>query len=251
MADIGAGEQSPYTANSQYQVIAFIVRQMMARLDTMKLVKVTAVTGGGGAVAAAGTVDVQILVSQIDGDGKTTPHGVVNNIPWYRMQGGRNAVIMDPKVDDIGYVVCADRDISALKAASSKGISPPGSRRRYSISDGIYVGGALNETPEQYIVFTDDTIKVVDKTGNVVELKSTGIELTPHGALPVKVNGNLVVTGNLQLGGSVLAQAGGVYGGIIATSGDVTAGGKSLKTHTHSQGPDSRGDTEVNTSQPL
>jgi hypothetical protein len=247
----GAGQQTPTDGNSDFTVITFIVRQMLAQLDTMKLVKVVKVTGGGGAIAAAGTVDVQLLVNQIDGDGNATENGVVHGVPWYRLQGGKNAVICDPQVGDVGFVVVSDRDISNLKAPGAKKQVNPGSFRKYSVADGVYIGGALNETPDQHIVFTDDTIKITDKTGNVIEMKSSGIELTPSGALPVTVNGNLIVTGNFQLGGSVLSQAGAVYAGNIETTGDVIAGGKSVKTHTHSQGADSHGDNEVDTSAPL
>ncbi len=127
---------------------------------------------------------------------------------------------------------------------STKAQANPGSLRKYNVSDGVYVGGLLNETPEQYVLFTADTIKVGDKTGNVVEMKSTGIELAPSGALPVKVIGNLIVTGNFQLGGNVLSQVGGVYGGNFVTSGLITANGVGLSTHHHTQAADSHGDTE-------
>lgn len=245
----GAGQLDPLDANSDFSVIAFIVRQMMAQLDTMKLVKVTKVTGGAGALGAAGTVDVQLLVNQLDGSGNSTPNGVVYGIPYFRLQGGKNAVICDPVVDDVGFVVCSDRDISNVK--SKKGQANPGSYRRYNVSDGVYVGGVLNETPEQWIRFTEDTVEVGDKTGNVVKLSSAGIEFTPHGALPVKVNGNLIVTGNLLLGGNLLAEAGTRYAGNLDTSGDVIAGTVHLKTHTHTQANDSHGDVEGVISAPV
>lgn len=238
----GAGQADPFDANSDFSVISFIVRQMVAGLDTMKLVKVVKVTEGGGAVAAAGTVDVQLLVNQIDGSGNATPNGVVYGIPWYRLQGGKNAIILDPKVDDVGYVDVSDRDISNVKA--KRGQANPGSFRKYNVSDGVYVGGVLNDTPEQWIRFTDDTIEVGDKTGNVVKLSSAGIELTPSGVLPVKVNGNLIVTGNFQLGGLLKAVDGTGYASNIVTTGEVTAGSIGLKTHHHTQAADSHGDTE-------
>src|ERR1700688_3354724 len=139
--DAGYGQQTPSDPNTEYTSIAFIVRSMMAKMDTMKLVKVTAVHGGGGAIAAAGTVDVQPLVNQIDGASPphATPHGTVYGIPWWRLQGGSSAVICDPIVGDLGYVICADRDISVVKGTGAVG--NPGSLRRFNIADGIYVGG--------------------------------------------------------------------------------------------------------------
>lgn len=249
----GAGQQDPFDSNSDFAVIAFIVEQMMAQLDTMKLVKVVKVTGGAGALAIAGTVDVQLLVNQIDGSGNSTPNGVVYGIPWFRMQGGKNAIICDPLVDDIGFVVCSDRDISNVKA--KKGQANPGSYRRYNVSDGVYVGGVLNAVPEQWVRFTTDMVEVGDKTGNVVKLSSTGIELTPHGALPVKVNGNLIVTGNFQLGGLLESVDGTLYTGKIWTGGEIvsrvgTGGAVSLSTHVHTQPNDGHGDVEQPTAAP-
>lgn len=246
----GAGQQDPSDSNSDFSVTTFIVRQMMAQMDTMKLSKVVAVTPStAGAVGPAGTVDVQLLVNDVDGSNNATPSGTVYGLPYFRLGGGKNAVICDPVVGDVGFVVVSDRDISSVKSAKKQ--SNPGSLRKYNVADGVYVGGILSDAPDQYVRFTEDTIEVRDKTGNVVKLSSTGIELTPHGTLPVTVTGKLVVTGDLWLTGSVLGAAGVEYAGTFATTGDVTAGGKSLKTHTHSQGTDSHGDTEANTSAPL
>lgn len=252
----GAGQQDPADSNSDFDVTCFIIRQMMAQLDTMKLVKVMAVTGGGGALAHAGTVDVQPLVNLIDGSGNATKHGTVYGIPWMRLQGGTGAVILDPAVGDVGYVLCADRDISNVKGLTPGSVvqANPGSYRKYSIADGVYVGGLLNEVPAQYIAFSDSGIKIADRHGNVVETSATGIAITPKSGSPVTVNGPLVVTGNFQLGGSLLAQPGGVYGGNLVTSGAITSGtggsAVTLRTHTHTQAADSHGDTEQPTAAP-
>lgn len=247
----GAGQQDPGDSVSEFSVFRFRMQQILAQLDVMKLVKVVKVTGGG--IEGPGTVDVELLVNQIDGSDNASSSGTVYGLPWLRLQGGKNAVICDPKADDIGFVVCADRDISGVK--SKKGVANPGSRRKFSVSDGVYIGGILNGAPEQYILFSDDSIKVVDKTGNVLEMTSTGIELTPSGVLPVKVNGNLVVTGNFQLGGTIQSLPGALYTGAFQTSGDITAkagtgGSVTLSTHRHTQPNDNHGDTEQPTAAP-
>lgn len=238
--DFGYGQQDPGVPTSDFNATAFLVRQLISRLETMKLVKVMKVTPGegDGDVKKAGTVDVQPLVSQIDGNGNGTPHGTVYGIPWSRAQGGKNALIIDPEVGDIGYVVVSDRDISSVKENGGK-VGPAPTRRSYNIADGVYAGGALNVAPEQYLIFTADGVRLVDKTGNKIEWTSDGITLTPSGSLPVKVVGNLIVTGNLQLGGSILDDGGGLYpgnlhiGGTVTADTDVIGGGKSVKTHTH------------------
>lgn len=263
----GVGQQDPFDSNSANDVTFFIVRQMMAQLEKMKLVQVVKVTGGGNSVAAAGTVDVQLLVNQLDGGGNAIKQGVVYGVPWVRLQGGKSAVIVDPVKGDIGFVLCEDRDISNVKSAASGGKSPqanPGSYRRNSISDGIYIGAILGkDAPEQYLFFNPDGgtklldkfgnkvetltsgIKITDKSGNVVETTTSGIKLTPVSGMAVTVDGNLIVNQNLQLAGSLESVTGGIYGGLIKTSGDVQAGAISLTSHKHTQGNDSHGDTEV------
>lgn len=265
----------PNDAGDDFNKISFLVRQRIALLDTMKLVKVVAVHADGE-VAAAGTVDVQPLVSLIDGGGNVTAQGNVNGIPWSRAQGGKNAVICDPQVDDIGYVVVSDRDISGVKTAKKP--SPPGSRRQFNIADSIYAGGCLNVAPEQYLVFTATGVRLVDKSGNsvamtpdgmtltdskgnVVAMAAAGITMTPATGQPVTVNGKLIVTENivaqqnLQIAGLIQSDAGGVYGGAIHTAGAViagfgTGGQVGLQTHTHTQGNDGHGDAEQATNSP-
>lgn len=182
----GYGQQQPSDSNSHFNAVAFLVRQMTARMMTMKLVQIVDVHSNG-AVAAAGTVDVLPLVSQIDGNGNVSQQGTVFGIPWYRLQGGKNAVICDPQKGDIGYVDVSDRDISAVK--TNRKASAPGSFRRFDIADGVYVGGLLNDAPDQYLVFTDTGIKLADKNGNVIEMKSGSIAFTT--AL-LTVNGRVV-----------------------------------------------------------
>lgn len=179
----GYGQGNPSDFNSELNVDAFIHGQLTAENDTMKLVKVTAVHGGG--VAAAGTVDVQPLVSQIDGNGYGTPHGTVPGLPWSRVQGGNNAVICDPQVGDIGWVVAADRDISVVKSTQAAAL--PGSRRRFDISDGVYAGACLNTgVPNQYLIFTTTGVRLVDLNGNSVTMGPSGMTLADN-------NGNQIV----------------------------------------------------------
>ena len=70
----------------------------------------------------------------------------------------------------------------------------------------------------------------------------------------VNVIGNLVVTGGITWSG-VAQGAGGspaaFSGGLVNTGGDIVSDGKSLEGHTHPQGSDSNGDTEVDTGAPL
>ena len=70
----------------------------------------------------------------------------------------------------------------------------------------------------------------------------------------VNVIGNLVVTGGISWSGVAQGVGGSpaaFSGGLINTGGDIESDGISLEGHTHSQGNDSNGDTEVDTGAPL
>ena len=183
-----AGQAGLFDGNTPFNAAYFLVQQILGRVGTMKLVRVEAVTNEGE-LAPVGFVDVLPLVNLIDGLGNVTVQKTVFGLPYFRIQGGTNAVIMDPKVGDIGLCIISDRDISAVKAAREP--SPPGSRRRFDLADGVYIGGILNGVPEQYVRFTDDEIEVVSTTK--VTLRAPDIEL----------DGNVTATGTVKGPGNI------------------------------------------------
>lgn len=182
-----AGQASIPDGAGPFNQLYFLVQQMLGRVGTMKLVQIVAVTNDDD-LAAVGFVDVLPLVKLVDGLGNTTDQATVFGIPYFRIQGGTNAVIMDPKVGDLGLCIISDRDISAVKSAKEP--SPPGSKRRFDLADGVYIGGILNGVPEQYVRFADDLIEVVSPTkiklsAPTIELvgtaiKANNINLTTH-----------------------------------------------------------------------
>jgi hypothetical protein len=199
-SDIAAGQMDPGDTNSDFTVFSFIVEQMQAQLDIAKPVQVVAVHPGAGSPPVAGTVDVQILVSGLDGAGNGVQRGIVYGVPYFRIQGGPWAVVCDPAANDFGFVVCADRDISNV--VINPGIVLPGSRRQNSVSDGIYLGGCFNTIAEATIwLKTDGTWAITDKPGNVLEGTSNGIEATPVGTF--------IVHGDIHASGAVIAGFGG------------------------------------------
>lgn len=155
------GEQGAYSEASDYNAQSFLINQILNGRNVATLVQIKAVTNSGD-LSPVGYVDVLPLVNQLDGDNKAVPHGVVHNLPYFRMQGGTDAIILDPKVGDIGLAVFADRDISAVKA--NKKAANPGSKRRASMADGLYIGGFLNGVPDQYVQFSAAGIAMVSPT---------------------------------------------------------------------------------------
>lgn len=158
MANIPPGALKPSSTWGDYNNIIFVIRQAMVKLQTATLVRVESCTNNGG-VSPVGYVDVTPLVNQVDGAGNPTPHATIFGLPYLRIQGGANAIIIDPKPGDIGMAAFASRDISKVKATKQQ--ANPGSLRTYDYADGMYLGGMLNGTPTQYIRFTDTGIELV------------------------------------------------------------------------------------------
>ncbi|GAN61539.1 hypothetical protein ACI01nite_26680 [Acetobacter cibinongensis] len=193
-------DQSAYLGQAQasdtagsVNPILFAIRQQMARMAGATLVQVKSVSAKG--LEPVGFVDAIPMVQQVNGRGLLSPMPMIYNLPYLRLQGGKSAVIVDPIVGDIGLAVFASRDISNVKQARAPGA--PGSHRIHSWSDGLYIGGFLNGTPEEYIWLTGDGVKVQTKGEFSVSASSATFDCD------------------------------------ITTSGDVKAGSISLTKHTH------------------
>lgn len=161
----------PSDFDSEQNGLNFAIQQAMLKLQTSLPVRVMAVRNAG--LAPVGQVDIQVLVDMVDGQGNTVQHGTISNVPYFRLQGGTNAVIVDPAPGDIGMACFCSRDISAVK--SVKDAAPPGSWRSHDFSDARYLGGFLNGTPTSYIQITEGGILVHSTSG--VKLGDTGADV--------------------------------------------------------------------------
>lgn len=175
---------APQDWASQFNTVNFFIKQKMLELNTAMPVKVVNVSVNDN---FTGFVDVQPLLFQVAADESTWLYNVLYRLPFIRIQGGTNAVIVDPVVGDIGIALFSSRDISSLKDAAISGAPStetpykPNSFRTYDIADGIYIGGILNGTPTQFIQFT-----------------TSGINITTPST--VTINGNLHVSGTITNG---------------------------------------------------
>lgn len=165
------GFANPTDYQGDYNRWRFMFESNLSRLQTSLPVRVDRVYANG--VGPVGLVDITVLVSQVGGDGTTVPGVSVPNVPYFRLQGGANAVIIDPKPGDIGMAAFCSRDISAVKNARSS--APPGSARRYDPSDAMYFGGFMNGAPTQYIQFTEGGIIIHSPTNVTVEAPSVNV----------------------------------------------------------------------------
>lgn len=204
------GFLEPSSLWGRYNNLRFMIQQMLSKVQTATIVKVIACTNDGG-VSPVGTVDVQIIVNQMGslaGQMVGVPHVTMYSLPYLRIQGGTNAVIIDPQPGDIGIAVFASRDITNVK--STKTQANPGSFRMHDFGDGMYLGGLLNGSPSQFVQFN-----------------SSGITLISPGTITLQAP-NIVLNGALQQtgGNATMSQS-------LTVTGDVTAEGTSLHAHVH------------------
>lgn len=179
----------PNAQTSDAEAFAFNFSRLLNSNFFIELVKVTAVKG----TAPNLTVDVLPLVTQTDPTGAMIENSVIYGCPVFRLQRGASAIIMDPVAGDIGMIAICDQDITT--ARTSRAPSVPGSKRRHSKADALYLGGFLNAQPTEYVQFT----------GSGINIKSSGT---------VNINGMKVLAdGRLQLVGGAIVD-GHDHGGV-------------------------------------
>ena len=186
------GNKRLTSGSSEFNAMEFLIRNtILGLVNTAIPVIVTAVDAGGSG-APTGYVTVKPLVCQVDGFGETLDPAELFRVPYARVQGGVAALVIDPVPGDIGLAVFAKSDCSGVAQMQSKPVQP-GSFRKFSMSDGFYLGGFLNRAPSVYVeVKQDQSIVITAASG-------------------VTVNAPTVTVPN----------------------GDVIASGKSLVNHTH------------------
>lgn len=207
MGDAFQGFQELETFGSQFNAQTALVKFILATIRTSTLVEVVSCTNNG-ALAMAGTVNVQPLINQLDGYGNQVPHGIIYSLPYSRIQGGTNAIIIDPEVGDKGVAIFSDRDISNVIATKKQ--ANPGSNRKFDMADGIYIGWILNATPTQYIQFNSSGIKiysphdiVIQATGNVTATAGGSVTATARTTATITAPSGLTINANIQLNGTL------------------------------------------------
>lgn len=180
-----------------------IVQNLMSLINTGELVEVTGVSVSG--VAPVGFVSVRPLTLRTDADNNNIEQSEIHGVPYFRLQGGTNAIICDPAVGDIGFCGFCSRDISLVKRI--RAMAATNVYRVSDISDAVFFGGWSAKTPTQYIMFK----------GNGIDIKSTG-DVNING-LVIKSDGTLVTKdgdvvdkhdhGGVQSGGSNTLPLGG------------------------------------------
>ena len=156
----------------------YIINNLIANIHTMMPVKILSVTVPPDSLAPIGRCEVLPLVQQIDGSNNVYPMGKIINVPYLRVQGGSNAIVIDPQVGDVGLCGFCERDISIVKRTGE--LSAPDTRRKYDINSAVYMFTMMSGTPTQYIHFKSSGI----------DIKTTG-DLNINGLI-IKADGTLV-----------------------------------------------------------
>ena len=165
----------------------FIIQQLISNIHTMIPVEVVSVSVPTGTLAPIGRCSVRPLVQQVNGNNNVYGRGQIINVPYLRVQGGKNAVVIDPVVGDVGLCGFCERDISMVKRTGVE--AAPNTRRQYSLNDAVYMFTMMSGVPEQYVHFKDNGIDI-KSTGDI---NINGLIIKPSGQL-VLANGVIVDT---------------------------------------------------------
>lgn len=236
------GQSNPFSDASEFNSLSFVIARAIDEMQTVSLVRVEAVN------ADAQTVDVLALTNLVTGANISVPHGVISARPYFRLQGGTNAIIIDPAVGDIGVMVFGSRDLTAVIAA--RGVANPGSQRKFSWSDGIYFGTVLSATAMQYVKIDSSGITIVTPNAVLIQAPTVTIEASTSVTITsplTTIDGELIVTGNVEFDGI----ASGPGGGTVTFLADVVAAGTSVHTHEHPVVNVQTGGSTIDTGPPL
>lgn len=228
------GQQDYNTDASTYNAADFQIQQALRKINTAEPVRVTSVQPGG--VGKAGTVTVQPIVNLVTGNGDGMEQSPLYSLPYARIQGGENALIIDPKPGDIGLAVYAMRDTEGMKQGDGSNCNP-GSARCYSKGDGFYVGPFLNKTPKRYVMVDDEGITLDDGAGGRIELKAGKLTITAPAGIESTSPTEVHNTPALTMGGdgaTATMNADMQINGSVTSTGDQVAGGISQTGHVHS-----------------
>lgn len=234
MSDV-RGQQGFSTGASGYNAAAFQIEQTLRKINTAEPVRVVSVQPG--AVGPVGTVSVQPLVNLVTGAGDGMEQSELFQLPYLRIQGGQNAVIVDPQPGDMGLAVYAMRDTEAVKASRDGTPANPGSARSYSKGDGFYLGGFLNAAPQRYVMVDDTGITLDDGQGGILKLQGGKLTITAPAGIEITAPSEVHHTPALIFGdgdgATATMNANMQINGSVTSSGDQVAAGISQTQHTH------------------
>jgi hypothetical protein len=171
---------------------------------------------------------IEAQVRNLSGVWTNTKLPLLLDVPVVFPGGGGFTMTFPLAVGDEVLVVFASRCIDAWWKYG--GIQVQAFLRMHSLSDGFAIPRPTS-VPRVPGSISAANVQIRADDG------ATVIEMTPADVINITAPGGVNIVGNLRVTGSV-------------TAGYGTVGSVGLQTHTHAQGNDSRGDTEVPTNAP-
>ena len=217
---------TPFNAHNQQ------INSVLQKINTVFLGRIISVKSGG--VNGSKTVTAQPLICQIDANGNALPSPKLVEIPHYRVQAGTGAIILDPKVGDIGVFVCCKRDSSNVK----NGVSDPqvpASFRSFDLADSIMIATIHTGAADTYIHIIPENGEIIIKAPSSLTVNTAAATINASGSTAINspettISGHVTIRGGLSVSGGEGAQV----DGSISASGDITGGNISLQSHRHS-----------------
>lgn len=188
------------------------VSDIVSTLNTGELVEVTAVDATAN--SPVGFVSVKMLTLRTDADNQNVQLGEIHNVPYFRLQGGTNAMIIDPEIGDIGFCGFCSRDTTIVKRI--RAMAPQSVIRHSDVSDAFFFGGWSSKTPEQYIWFDGDDVKIKARGKVVIDAPMTEVEQ------------NMLIKGSLVTTGTITSQT-----NVIDPKGSMDKMRTEYNSHTH------------------
>lgn len=207
------------------------------------------------------------LVAQVDGFNNAIATTPIPNLPFYRPQAGKAAILMRPQPGDTALAIYCKRDSSGVDVGTRKSVRP-GSFRAFDQADGCLLNGFLGQAPEIWLLLDPESGDIelstkaakIDITcresGDILISTAAGkftISATDNSDIDaprVTFSGDVVIKGGLTVEGTaqganggpatfsngIINEAGGIQntGGISNTGGNIVTNNITVETHEHS-----------------
>ena len=199
------GLQRDGTNTSEFNRLHFATEQQIRNsVNTAWIGRVDAVSTED-TPDASGTVDATQMIAESDAQGQSLPMASIPGLPYVRLQYGVAALIINPVPGDLMSFTVCKRDSSTVGADASEP-QRAGSYRQFDLADSVAVGPVHTKRPEVWIhIKQDKTVQIHAPEGVTIETDSEVTITAP----------TVTISGDLHV------------------AGDVTAGGISLRSHTH------------------
>ena len=165
--------------------------------------------------AATKTAQVEIMLKMVDEDDAPVDYPPLTDCPCVFTRGGGFHVVHPYKAGDNGVVLFSDRCLDGWFESGQAAV--PMDYRIHSMSDAYFIGGADNMTDVSPII---PDAMFIGKDDNSAGLQING-------------DGSVILKGASFTIEPVTNSNGIVNTGTIASTQDVTAGGKSMMNHVH------------------